>query len=86
MENCEITDPKAIATAFNNYFANIGGNLESSIPSASKTASEFMPPPICDTLLLCPVFADEIQLEIAKLQTGKAVGPSSIPISIKKSI
>ena len=32
-----------------------------------------MPPPICDTLLLCPVFADEIQLEIAKLQTGKAV-------------
>ena len=30
----------------------------------------------------CPVTADEIQFEIAKLQTGKAVGPSSIPISI----
>ncbi|CAH3164659.1 unnamed protein product, partial [Porites evermanni] len=37
-KNCEITDPKAIANAFNNYFANIGGNLASSIPSATKTA------------------------------------------------
>ena len=84
MENCEITDPKAKANAFNNYFANIGGNLASSIPGASKTANEFMPPPMCDSLFLCPVTADEIQLEIAKPQTGKAVGPSSIPISILK--
>ena len=68
----------------NNYFANIGGNLASSIPSASKTANEFMPPPICNSLFRCPVTADEIQLEIAKLQTGKAVGPSSIPISVLK--
>ena len=84
LENCEITDPKAMANAFNNYFANIGGNLASSIPGASKTANEFMPPPMCDSLFLCPVTADEIQLEIAKPQTGKAVGPSSIPISILK--
>ena len=81
MENCEITDPVAIANTFNNYFANIGGNLASSIPSASKTANEFMPPPICNSLFLCPATADEIQLEIAKL-AGKAVGPSNIPISV----
>ena len=42
-----------------------------------------MPPPICDSLFLCPVTADEIQLEIAQLQ-AKAVGPFSIPISILK--
>ena len=35
-------------------------------------------------MFLSPVTTDEIQLEIAKLQTGKAVGPSSIPISILK--
>ena len=58
-ENCEITDPKAIANAFNNYFANKGANLASSIPSASKTGNEFMPPPICDSLFLCKVTADE---------------------------
>ena len=39
---------------------------------------------ICDSLFLCQVTAHEIQLEIAQLQTGKAVGPSSIPISILK--
>ena len=66
-ENCEITDPKAIANAFNNYFGNIGANLARSIPSASKTGNEFMPTPICDSLFLCKVTADEIQLEIAKL-------------------
>ena len=43
-----------------------------------------MPPPMCDSLFLCPVTAGKIQFEIAKLQTGKAVGPSSIPISILK--
>ena len=50
LENCEITDPKAIANEFNNYFANMGANLASSIPSALKTGNEFMSPPICDTV------------------------------------
>ena len=43
--------------------------------------------PVLQKLLmsfLCPITADEIQLEIAKLHTGKAVGSSSIPISILK--
>ena len=35
-------------------------------------------------MFLSPVTADEVQLEIAKLQTGKAVGPSSIPIPFLK--
>ena len=65
MENCEITDLKAIADALNNYFANVVSNIESSIPSASKTANEFRPPPTCDSLFLFPVTTDEIQLEIA---------------------
>ena len=86
LENCEIADPKAIADALNNYFSYVlvGGNPASSIPSASKTANEFTPPPTSDSLFLFPVTADEIQLEIAKLQTSKAVGLSSIPISILK--
>ena len=37
---------------------------------------------ICDSLFLSPVTADKIQLEMAKLQTGKAVGPTSIPILV----
>ena len=86
LENCEITDPKAIANAFNNYFANIGANLASSIPSASKTGNEFMPPPICDSLFLCKVTADEIQLEIAKLQPVKLWGLLVFLFQFQKSL
>ena len=85
-ENCEITDPKAIANAFNNYFANKGANLASSIPSASKTGNEFMPPPICDSLFLCKVTADEIQLEIAKLQLVKLWGLLVFLFQFQKSL
>ena len=44
-----------------------------------------MSSPICDSLFLSPVTANEIELEIAKLNSSyKAVGPSSIPIVIVK--
>ena len=84
--NCEITDPKAIANAFNNYFSNKGANLASSIPSASKTGNEFMPPPICDSLFLCKDTAYEIQLEIAKLQPVKLWGLLVFLFQFQKSL
>ena len=37
-----------------------------------------MPPPICDGLFLSPVTANEIEVEIAKLNASKGVGPSNI--------
>ena len=85
-ENCEVTDPKVIANAFNNYFANIGANPASSIPSASKTGNEFMLPPICDSLFLFKVTADEIQLEIGKLQLVKLWGLLVFLFQFQKSL
>ena len=38
VDNCEIIDQESIANAFNEFFANIGSNLASSIPSATQTA------------------------------------------------
>lgn len=84
VDNCEIIDQESIANAFNEFFANIGSNLASSIPSATQTAREFMSPPICDSLFLAPLTANEIEVEIAKLNASKAVGPFSIPIDILK--
>ena len=84
VDNREIVDQESIANVLNEFFANIGSNLASSIPNVTQTAREFMPPPICDSLFLSPVTANEIEVEIAKLNTSKAVGPSSIPIVILK--
>ena len=39
-----ITDPKTIANAFNNYFANVGATLASKIPDQRVDLSVYMPP------------------------------------------
>ena len=84
IDNREIVDPKPIANALNDFFANIGTNLACSIPSSSQSAREFMSSRILDSLFLSPVTENEIEEEIAKLNVSKAVGPSSIPIFILK--
>ena len=80
IDNREIVDQKSIANVLNEFLANIGSNLASSIPSVTHTAREFMSPPICDSLFLSPVTVNEIEVEIAKLNASRAVDPSSIPI------
>ena len=80
----EITDPTSIANAFNNYFANIGSDLASAIPSVINSAYEWMSPPPRESFFLSPITPEEIETEISNLKIGKAVGPSSIPVSIFK--
>lgn len=45
LNDTEVTDQTSIAKAFNDYFADIGNDLASAIPSVDKTAYECMPPP-----------------------------------------
>ena len=84
LNDIEITDPTSIANAFNNYFANIGSALASAIPSVINSAYEWMSPPPRDSFFLSPITHEEIETEISNLKIGKAVGPSSIPVSIFK--
>ena len=84
LNDIEITDPKSIANAFSNYFANIGSDLASAIPSVVNSAYEWMSPPPRDSFFLSPITAEEIETEISNLKICKAVGPSSIPVSILK--
>ena len=41
-DNEEITDPFRIANKFNEYFANVGPNLASQIPSLSTSFKSFL--------------------------------------------
>ena len=84
--NLEITEPKLVANAFNNYLANIGKNLESEIPSVSNSPMEYLNNPVCNSLYIFPVTCSEIETEICRLKTGKFVGPFSIPIDILKML
>ena len=44
INNCGIVDQESIANVLNEFFANMGSNLASSIPSVTHTAREFMSP------------------------------------------
>ena len=84
--NLEITEPKLAAYVFNDYFANIGKNLESQIPSVSNSPMVYLNNPECNNFYFFPVTCSEIETEISKFKTGKSVGPFSIPIDILKML
>jgi len=79
-----ITDPKKIANAFNNYFANIGINLGNTVHSVETCHQDFMKTPLCNSFYIFPVTTAEIEDEISNLNNSKATGPYSIPTRILK--
>ncbi len=81
-----ISDPKTVANAFNNYFANIGTNLSKSIPKTTKSPMDYLTNPVCNSLFLFPATACEIETEISKLNTRRATGLFSIPVYILKLV
>ena len=80
----EITDPKLVANAFNNYFANVGVNLARLIPDFSKSSLGYLKNPSCKSFPLFPVTPVEIENEISHLKFDKATGQYSIPVNILK--
>ena len=73
LDDIKITDPISIASAFNNYFANIGSDLASAIPSVVNSAYEWMSPPPRDSFFSSSITPEEIETEISNLNIGKAV-------------
>ena len=84
--NIDLTEPKAIANAFNQYFANIGNNLAKSIPDSDSTPQHYLNNQSYDTFYLFPTSASEIEAEIYELNESKATGPYSFPTKILKLV
>ncbi|CAB3991826.1 Hypothetical predicted protein [Paramuricea clavata] len=84
--NIEITDTKTIAETFNKYFSSIGSRIVDSISSNDISPLEYMDFSIPTSFFLSPVTANEIQLEIAKLNISKTSGPFSIPTKLLKNL
>ena len=83
LNDIELTDQTSIADACNNYFASIGSDLASAIPRVDNSAYDWMSSP-WDSFFLSPITPEEIETEISNLKISKAVGPSSIPVSIPR--
>ena len=80
----EISDPTKMANTFNNHFVNVAQKIDEKIPRTRKSPLDYLTLRNDKTFFLSPVTPIEIEIIINALQTGKAVGPYSIPISLLK--
>ena len=85
VEDTEINDPKAMADAFNNFFANIGNNLTKTIPRVNKSPLQYLTTPSQDNFFLFPTTTVEIENDIIRLNANKSTGPFSIPVTVLKA-
>ena len=78
----DITDSKAIANAFNNFFTNVGTSLAQEITVFNDSPFSFMGNPQVNSFFIKHVTSEELSEEISKLNPSKCTGPYSIPIKI----
>ena len=81
-----ISNQKQMANIFNNYFVNIGLDIEKKISKVkSGNINDYINNINCDkTLFLVPVVSHEIAKVIDSLDINKSTGPNSIPVFIIK--
>ena len=81
-----INDQEIIANKFNNYFTNIGPNIEKKIPNVTGNYRDFLINinTMGKSFYLSPTTADEIDKLIDSLDINKSSGPNSIPVFILK--
>ena len=82
----KITDQKEIVETFNDFFTNIGPELDKTIPTCLKpnSSSIYLGPRSVNSLLISPTNPQEIIKIIENLDDSKSSGPSLIPIKLIK--
>ena len=84
VNNETITNPSDIANAFNNYFAKVALNIQSSIRFSKKKYYGYLPTLNVESFFLTTTDSTEVTNIIFSLNQNKSDGPNSIPIKILK--
>ena len=79
-----INDPVKMANIFNNYFVNVGSQIDKTIPRTKKSPIDYLENRIPESIFLAPVTPEEIEIIIHSLNVKKAIGPYSIPVFLLK--
>ena len=72
----DVTNPKNIANAFNNFLTNIGPSLSKTIPQSKMNFKNFLKNSTLNSFVLKPVTHNEVRKLISQL------GSTSIPVTI----
>ena len=84
VDNETITNPSDTTNAFNNYFAKVVIDIQSSIRFSKKKFYDYLPPLNIESFFLTPTDSIEVSNIIFSLNQNKSDGANSIPIKILK--
>ena len=84
VNNETITNPSDIANAFNNYFAKVAINIQSSIRFFKKKYYDYLPPLNIESFFITTTDSTDVSNIIFSLNQSKSDGPNSIPLKILK--
>ena len=73
-----------MANMFNNYFVNVGGNIDKSFPTTRKSPIDYLLNRILNSIFLAPVTEGQTQIIIESLHQKKEIFPYSIPVFLLK--
>ena len=77
-------DPAVIANTFNDFFVNVAGNVAKGIPRKRKSPMDYLGTRNEHSFFMTPVIPMEVSDIISLLNTGKSIGPNSIPTKLLK--
>ena len=86
VDNIDIYDPKLISEKFNDFFVNIGNNVEAKIPLSKDSFLVYLNNRANNSMFVCPVDENEVFGMLNKLDKSKSSGPNSIPTNLQKII
>ena len=85
VDNIDIYDPKLISEKFNDFFVNIGNNVEAKIPHSKDSFLVYLNNRANNSMFVCPVDENEVFGMLNKLDKSKSCGPNSIPTNLLKN-
>ena len=81
----KITEDKAIADRFNDFFSNVGRNLDQKIGGADKNFRKYLSNRMNSSFFLAPILETDVRQEPWKIHMKKACGPDNITPKLIRS-
>ena len=81
----KITEDKAIADTFNDFFSNVGRNLDQKIGGADKNFRKYLSNRMNSSFFLPPILETDVRQELLKIHMKKACGPDNISPKLIRS-
>ena len=75
-----INDLVKMDNIFDNYFLNVGSQIDKTILRIKKSSTDYLENRIPESIFLSPVTPEEIEIIIHSLNVKMAIGPCSISV------